>query len=609
MASGRFIHYIDKQYHNYIVIDWKSSPITGENASNVTASVSVYRTYRIYESYNHPVTITINGSSKTATQHSWNGVGSTGTIVTHTVKVPHNADGNRTVAISCNLDFNVCYSGVWYWSVSTGSLYAKLDKLANKSSFSITNSDGVKLGETLGIKLKRSSNLVRHSITGSVGNYTFPILAKASDDGSATDYSYVLDPDEFLPYMDTAAKTLKVTLTTYNGNSSLGTSSASTIVSIRDTDKPTINPSSVTITPVPIEPNTATDVFIQGKSKAKVSIIPILAGGDGGLISSYYITLNSVRKVYPALEKKEQNSYIIRDFILDGLTIPGENTITVQAVDVRGQISNVATKTISVLPYSNPQISSFSVSRCLQDGTLNKSGTYVKVSASLILGSVGYNTGTAVLYKKGRLEADSVYAKLEEWSFDKNTAIEKVYGPYSADESYDFKFTIADKYGATGYSIAEVGTEELLMDFSENSVAVGKVCERENAFECLYPAYFEDTIYGTVSAYSSDIRYKTILKDSIEDLVPLWKDINIILFKYNNSTDEKIFTGVIAQELIKLFEKHKMNWRDYALVLGSEEEGYSVNYEFLNRITMYVLSQTQDKLLKLELRIKALEEK
>ncbi len=117
------------------------------------------------------------------------------------------------------------------------------------------------------------------------------------------------------------------------------------------------------------------------------------------------------------------------------------------------------------------------------------------------------------------------------------------------------------------------------------------------------------TTYRTASAYSSNIRYTTVVNDSVEDLVPLWKDINIILFRYNNSTCDKIFTGVIAQELIELFEKHGMNWQDYALVLGSEEEGYSVNYEFLNRITKHVLSKTQDKLLDLESRIKTLEEK
>lgn len=599
MASGSFTYYIDYRHHNYIRLDWSSKAV-GANTSRVTVSASLYRTYSLRAGAKKNFSLTINGNTKSGSRTGWSGKGWVKNYITHTVDVPHNANGSKICTISCSTVFDVRYHGTWY-GTQTMSYSAKLDQLASKSSFTLSPSNP-KVGDVLTVKLARSSSSVRHDITGNIGNGTFSILAKANDNGSTSSYTYTLNPDDILPYMDAATKTLKVTLKTYNGGTSLGTSALTVPVTLRDTDKPSISDDNVTLSAVPISPNTNTTDYFQNWTKLKLSVTPTMIAG-GTLKSIKVVNNGTLAASYTPTGSAPYNIEI-------PLNTAGTNKLEITATDSRGMTSNSVTKTINVISYSFPQVANFTAERCTQDGTLNKSGTYIKTSFDVVHSCGADNPTSATVYIRERLVSnDWTQLEIVDNITDNTSNVTKILGPYSVDKSYDLRAYVQDVFGNTSESIAEVGTEELLVDFSSTSVAIGKVAERESAFEVELPAYFSDTIYGTVQASTSDERLKDICDTNVDLLIPIWKELQVVLFRYNNYKDTKIQAGLIAQDIIKLFEKNKLDWQDYGVVYESEDGYYSVNYGFINTISIEVIKSLLSDCESLERRVKALENK
>ena len=599
MASGSFTYYIDSKHYNYVKLSWSSKAV-GSNTSRVTVSASLYRKYAIRSTAKKNFSLTINGNTKRGSRAGWNGKGWV-TFITHTVDVPHNSDGTKSCPISCSMVFDITFSGKWYGTQNIGTYYARLDQLTRKSSFTLSPTSGLKVGDKFTVNLSRSDSRVRHDITGNIGNYTFPILAKANDNGSTKSYTYTLDPDVVLPYMDSATKTLKVTLTTWNGGTSLGTSVATVPLSLRDSDKPSIDSASgLAISAVPIAPNTNTTDYFQNWTKAGITITPAVIPGS---------TIKNVKIV--------NNGEVVKSYSPTGsppfeveipLTISGANKFEITVTDSRGMISNTATKTVNVISYSFPQISNLTAERCNQDGTLNKAGSYIKTVFDVIH-SCGADNPTAVtIFVRERL-ATNEWTELEkiENITDNTSNISKIYGPYTADKSFDIRAYVQDAFGNTADSVAEVGTEELLVDFSPTSVAIGKVAERDEAFEVDFPSYFSKTIYGTVQTVTSDERLKDICSTDVTPLLPIWKELQVVLFRYNNYEDTKIQAGLIAQDVIKLFEKYKLDWRDYGVVYEADTGYYSVNYNFINTLSIEVIKTLLRGYESLERRVKALE--
>lgn len=598
MASGSFTYYIDKKKYNYIRLDWSSRSV-GNNTSRVTVSASLYRKYNINSSAKKNFSITINGNKKSGSRNGWSGKGWVKNYVTHTVDVPHNADGSKVCNISCSTVFDIRFSGTWYGTQNM-SYSIKLDQLAHKSSFTLSPTSGLKIGDDLTINLSRSSSSVRHDITGSIGSTTFPILKKANDNGSTKSYKFTLDPDKILSHMDSATKTFKVTLTTWNGGTSLGTSTATATIGLRASDKPSISEGNITVSAVPIEPNTNTTDFFQNWTNARFSITPTMVAG--GTIKNLKITNNgTVVKSYTPTGSAP--------YVVDiPLTVSGTNKFEIKVTDSRGMVSSAVSKEITVISYSFPQVANFTAERCTQDGTLSKSGSYIKTVFDVVHSCGADNPTTATIYIRERLATNewTELGKVENIT-DNASNVSKIYGTYTADKSYDVRALVQDAFGNTSESVAEVGTEELLVDFSPTSVAIGKVAEREKAFEVDFPAYFSKEIYGTVHATTSDGRLKDICSTDITPLIPLWKELQVVLFRYNNYEDTRVQAGLIAQDIIMIFDRHNLDWRDYGVVYEDESGYYSVNYNFINTITIEVVKALENAYNSLETRLKRLE--
>ena len=134
MASGSISKSISS-YSYKLIVDWTSTPTISSNSSTVKATIKFYAPYELYIGARTGNTITINGkdysydSPKISTDD-----GGTYTLATVTSDaIKHNADGSKSITITCKFKLNATIGGTSYSTVTaTGT--AKLDNIARAAT-------------------------------------------------------------------------------------------------------------------------------------------------------------------------------------------------------------------------------------------------------------------------------------------------------------------------------------------------------------------------------------------------------------------------------------------------------------------------------------------
>lgn len=90
----------------------------------------------------------------------------------------------------------------------------------------------------------------------------------------------------------------------------------------------------------------------------------------------------------------------------------------------------------------------------------------------------------------------------------------------------------------------------------------------------------------------SDRREKeNICKLTLDDkLINIWLEIKPVIFNYRKNPEWKT-VGYIAQDVIALFEKYGLDYRDYDCVLDVEYDGelrHTINYRFFEILTTLI---------------------
>ena len=384
-----------------------------------------------------------------------------GVVASGTKTLTHNSDGTRSFNISIG-------AAVYYTSVTcTGVGSPTLDTIARASDLSV--SDGT-LGVAQTITADRKSSSFTHTLTWKCGSYSGTIATKSS----ATSWSFTPE----LKLAEGAPNGTNVycefTLTTNNGNIVIGSTKKSVRLAI---------PNSV----VPICSMSLSDAkgykdtyggYIQGQS-----ILHVVINGSGifgSSISSYSASANGTR-------------YISQTFDTAPLKTAGSNTITVGVKDSRGRSAS-ASSAINVIPYSVPNIISFSVNRCNANGTENDRGAYAKVTYRYSVTDLSNkNTFTAFLnYKK---TTDS------QWTSVNITPIDSLYNVsgsniIAADDahSYDISLVVTDSFTSASQSTAlSTGYCLYHVRASGKGITLGGVAE-DDGFNVKMPASFQNSV-------------------------------------------------------------------------------------------------------------------
>ena len=505
MASGNFS---SKSYSGLcLYVEWSSTSNINSNTSSVTAKVYV-KSYGLRASALSDSYVTINGNKKSWT-HTFNisdtSILQTTKVAEYTVSVPHNSDGTKSITIKANMEFNGTYGGT-YISDLTASKTVTLDTIPRSSSFSIPSS--VNTGSSLTATITPSSSTFKHKIRLEIGGttkHTSSFIAAGT-----TSYSYTI-PHSWLP--SSTSETMTVYLYTYTSSATEDTDyiariSKTITVNVPSSVKPSISELTASVS------SGLSGKYIQGKSKVKLTASA--SAGSGSSISSYIFKGTNINGSSSSYTVSSTNT----SYTKTSSTIQTSGTLTykVAVTDKRGRTSDYSTVSITVYSYAAPQITSISAQRCLQDGTVDKNGTYAKVTVKRSYSSIdGANTRTVKLYssKDDYASGTTVLST----SNTSNTYTGVYSSGFAASTNYTIQAVIEDAYNTHSKS-ASLSVAERTLNIAKygNGVAVGGLSSITSAsssgkFECNWDADFT----GDIRINSTSSRYIEINRSGVPD--------------------------------------------------------------------------------------------
>lgn len=415
--------------------------------------------------------VSINGGDETEYSVSYTlPQATTISIVDTTITVNHETDGTGTVSVRTWMDTHISAG------VVTKSESLTLTTIPRASDLNVSNG-------TLGVKQTITANKKN-------GGFTHTLAWKSGSYSGVIDEAKVLKSIwEFTPSLDLAAGSpnwtsvyCEFTLSTYKGNSLVGSVSKTVTMAIPDSVVPTCS--------VALSDKKGYFAKFGGYVQGQSILHGVITanGVYGSKISSYSTSVNS-------------SIYSGKNFDTDALLYSGNNIVRTQVRDSRGRIASVE-NSIHVLSYSAPKITKLSVIRCNDDGTENDQGSHAKVTYSYsitYLNSLTDNNNSkgAVLKYKKSSESETTWQSL---TLDaKYTATDET-RIIDADSgsSYDIALFISDDFYkdtnavksqtsvSTGYCIYHVPA-------SGKGITFGGIAESDG-FNVKMPATFSGSI-------------------------------------------------------------------------------------------------------------------
>lgn len=458
----------DIKYKIYII---QNSQSTSGNSSNVTVKVRFYRTNSGHTTYGSgTVTCVIDGTTYTASVDSSDKITSSGIyLFNKTLTIKHNSDGTKTLSVSAKIKHSK-------FSASSHSYSHALTTIPRKSTLSVGNGT---LGTSQTLTVSRESSSFTHTITYACGSASGTVCSKSS----STSISFTPPLSLASQNITGTTVTIKYTITTYNGSTSIGSNSYTKTCSIPSSVKP-----SCTI--AVSDPNGYSSTYggyVKGMSKIKVVITSKTSYGSE--IASYNTTVSGC------------GTYTSSSFTTGVVPMSGSITIKTTVTDKRGR-TGTATTTITGIDYSPPYISKLSVNRCDSDGTSNTVGEYVKITFSATVASIGSkNTSTYTLkYKK---TSASSYTSVTLSSYKNNYSVTDGSYIFSADSasSYNVEMNVTDAF-QTVKKKTSASTGLALIHWLKDGfgMAVGKISEISNVFDIGFQTKFTGGLYISVLA-------------------------------------------------------------------------------------------------------------
>ena len=178
--------------------------------------------------------------------------------------------------------------------------------------------------------------------------------------------------------------------------------------------------------------------------------------------------------------------------------------MTITVTDSRGRTAST-TRSITVIAYAAPKITSFQGFRCLANGTENYEGIYLNAAVNFTIAAVS-NKNTASYSIEYKLSSATTWTTLTSGSvYALNRNIISASGAFSADSSYDIRLSVKD-YFTTIRSTFEIPTAFTLLDFnaSGKGLAFGKVSEKAEGIEFALQTFFSHAETPSSVTYLQD---------------------------------------------------------------------------------------------------------
>ena len=452
----------------------QNSQNVAANTSNVTVQVVVSWTAGEYNSNideaNAPnCWLTIDGESYFKRGPFNINTSTSGSVVyaEKTINIAHDAGGNKT--LSCSAEF---HPNITEWdsvSTSAGKELAKIPRASQPSCITYPDhtQDVGEFGDTIYIHMNRELAQFTHTVRYAFGSRSGTI---ATGVGTGTTWTIPLNFMDLLPAAVKGSGTIYVD-TIYQGTV-IGTKYCGFTATVPASIKPTCG---LTLTDVA----NIDDIYgspVQSLSRINVKVNATVAYSSP--IASYEINIDG-------------SKYAAAEATTGALRNAGASVVSVKVTDKRGRTAT-ASYTMQVQAYTPPTIPKMNVHRCNADGTENPQGEYISITFSAEVSSMSkVNTAEFRLGYKKSTESDYLYMG---YSFEKDTyslTDETVIVRADSNSVYDILVEVQDRHHTTQRTTS-ASTAFSLMNWGANgtSLALGKVAEKDNAFEVSLDNYF-----------------------------------------------------------------------------------------------------------------------
>ena len=276
--------------------------------------------------------------------------------VSGSTTVEHKADGSLSGYAKVVFEAGSTSGGWSPSSSNTQTATTALTTIPRASSFG--DITGTTIGSDMTVKINRNASTFTHTLWYTYGDRTW--IEVATD--IATSQTFTLPMAICNSITDSTTGEIRLMLRTYSGTTIIGSDVVKTVsVSVPSSVVPTMN--NPTATRVDNGVPSSWGVYVKGFSK-----VTIAASGASGVYGS---TIKSYSISGPGLSSTASSATSAV------LSESGTLTYKVTVTDSRGRTVTKSVD-ISVIDYSPPSLT-LTAKRCLSDGTLSTSGTYLKI--------------------------------------------------------------------------------------------------------------------------------------------------------------------------------------------------------------------------------------
>lgn len=530
-------------YHLYMTIT-QNKRDASTNQSNVTVKMYAQSDSSSYGAYNldasgNTVKMTVNGKqvvNKTMAMDFRNKA--TVQLASWTGAISHGSDGSKK--LDCSGSFSI--SGSSYLSGGSISCSIQLESIPRATKPTLSSSS-VTLGKAVTINISPAVSSWTHNIYYRIGTGNWTRFAT----GVKANYSWTVPLSIANSYPSSTNGTITIGLNTYNGSTQIGgTQTVNLNISIPASIVPSVSSVSVAETTGGL----STYGYVQYKSKLK--IVASASGSYSSSIKSYNYYIGS--QSYSSLG----NTYTMGEEVRDS----GNVTITVVVTDSRGRTAK-NTASISVLPYSIPQIWQMDCTRCGDaSGSYNTNGGFLKVTMGFSIAALNNKNGASYKLEYSLLGANSWSTLASGSTYNYSDSYVSSSAILNSANSYNIRLTVADNFTNTVF-VRDVGTVTTLMSYivKKFAFAIGKAAEVANIFDVAL-----ETIFRKKVTMYSDLKVNgTINTDKdIGTYASMW---------FNNPANHSIFVTLSDGSQIEAVNWHDGNnmsigWGNYSLKKG-----------------------------------------
>lgn len=441
-----------------VYVEQGSQSITA-NTSTVNWRMTVSRSGGYY-TFNHQgdstLSLSLDGRSVHSSRPTWQTSGEEYTLASGSSTISHNADGTKTLPISCTFNPNNGLHGTITVSASLG-----LTTIPRSSSLSV--SAGV-IGSSVTININRQSSSFKHTVRYSWAGKSGTI---ATNVDTSTTWTIPLDFANDIP--NSASGTGTVYVDTYSGNTKTGTQSTTLTASVPANVKPTF--SGITLSDL----NSAAQNLIPS-GNTFIQVISNIKVAFNGAVGSYG---SSITGYYAEIVGKNQSTSS-NGGSLGIMNYHGIIKIRASVSDSRGRWSDTREVSVTVLEYFAPALS-FSIARTGSTSSTLTVTRNAKIAPLTVAGS--QKNSMRLTFKVARLGTNSYTVDngpaTGSWTSISNLVNSQanLAGNYLANQSWVVIGTLEDKFTRSDFMV-NVATESVVLSYDRFGVGVNKIRER-----------------------------------------------------------------------------------------------------------------------------------